>query len=351
MFIDQATIHVKAGDGGNGCVSLRREKYVPRGGPDGGDGGHGGDVVLEGDPNLNTLLHFRKRVNFAAEPGRPGAGKSQTGADGGDCAIRLPLGTVVYDAQTGECLGEINEPGCVLPVARGGAGGFGNEHFKSPTHQTPRYATPGEPGRQRSLRLELKLIADVGLVGMPNAGKSTMLRAVSRATPKVADYPFTTTFPHLGIAELPGEPLRRLVVADIPGLIEGASHGAGLGHDFLRHVERTRVLVHLLDVRPLDGSDPAANHHAVQVELAEYSAALAAKPQIVVFNKIDLVPEAERDAMVEDLRERLGLDDATPLLVASGATRLGVMELLEACWSLMGKAPTPAWSAPGEEHR
>ncbi|MHC4416000.1 MAG: GTPase ObgE [Planctomycetota bacterium] len=305
MLIDQATIFVTAGKGGDGCVSLRREKYVPKGGPDGGDGGRGGSVVLIGDSSLDTLFSFTFSPHFRAQSGRPGQGKSMYGAHGGDCVIPVPLGTMVFDAESSNVLADIAETGQRFVAARGGRGGFGNEHFKSPTNQTPRHATPGEPGQQRTLRLELKLIADVGLIGKPNAGKSTMLRAVSRATPKVADYPFTTRSPQLGITELPGQD-RRLVVADIPGLIEGASAGAGLGHAFLRHIERTVVLVHLLDSAPPDGSDPVASYHAIRRELAEHSQALAAKPEIIALNKIDQIPEPERDDVIERIAGRLG---------------------------------------------
>jgi GTP-binding protein len=343
MLIDRATIHVRAGKGGDGCVSLRREKFRPRGGPDGGDGGRGGDVHLLGDPGLDTLLRFRQQSHFSAQDGRPGSGNSRTGAAGESIDVGVPLGTVATDARSGRVLGEILRGGDRLLVVRGGTGGFGNEHFKSATNQTPRVATPGEPGGAAVLHLELRLIADVGLLGKPNAGKSTMLRAASRATPAVADYPFTTRFPHLGIAELSDG--RRLVIADIPGLIEGASQGAGLGHDFLRHVERTAVLVHLLDVQPSDGTDPAENYGEVRRELALYSESLAAKPEIVVINKIDLIPPRDREARIEALRRHLGLADSTPILVASGATRYGVGELLESCWSALGRGQPPAWAA------
>ncbi len=348
MLIDRATIFVKAGKGGDGCVSLRREKYVPKGGPDGGDGGKGGSVVLVGDPSLDTLLGFTYSPHFKAPKGLQGKGKSMTGADGEDCIIAVPLGTVVYEKDSGAVLVDIDEPGQRFCVARGGRGGFGNEHFKTATNQTPREATPGEPGEERTLRLELKLIADVGLIGKPNAGKSTMLRAVSKATPKVADYPFTTRSPNLGIAELPGEGAeRRLVLADIPGLIEGASQGAGLGHEFLRHIERTTVLVHLVDLAPGDATDPVENYRAIRRELAEYSQALAAKPEIIALNKIDLVAEADRDDLVELVRAELGATDAAETIVTSGATHLGVRELLEACWRAVvkGDRPSAAWGA------
>ncbi|MHC4784757.1 MAG: GTPase ObgE [Planctomycetota bacterium] len=341
MLIDRATIFVRGGKGGDGCVSLRREKYVPKGGPDGGDGGHGGNVVLVGDESLDTLLGFTYSPHFRAAKGQPGRGKSMRGADGDDRVVPVPLGTLAYEAPDGELMGDVSRAGQTLTVARGGKGGFGNEHFKSPTNQTPRCATPGEEGEERTLRLELKLIADVGLVGKPNAGKSTMLRAMSKATPKVADYPFTTRWPNLGIAELGRE--RRLVIADIPGLIEGASSGAGLGHEFLRHIERTTVLVHLLEVAPADGTDPADNYRALRAELAEYSAALAEKPEIVALNKIDLVPPDERQAVIARIGAGLG-PAGGHLRSTSGATHDGIGELLEACWQAVGGGGhEPGW--------
>lgn len=340
MLIDRATIFVRSGKGGDGCVSLRREKYVPKGGPDGGDGGRGGSVVVVGDDSLDTLLGLKYSPHFRAAGGGPGRGKSMRGADADDRLVPVPLGTIVLDAD-GEALGDIREPGQRLVVARGGRGGFGNEHFKSATNQTPRDATPGEPGEERMLRLELKLIADVGLVGKPNAGKSTMLRAVSKANPKVADYPFTTKSPILGVAELSRE--RRLIVADIPGLIEGASAGAGLGHEFLRHIERTSVLVHVIDVAPVDGCDPAEAYRAIRAELAAHSQALADKPEIIVLNKIDLVPEAQRPDLIRRIEADLGCDN--PVRVASGATGEGVADLLDACWHSLARAEPAGWSA------
>ncbi len=348
MLIDRAIIHVRAGNGGNGCMSFRREKFVPKGGPDGGDGGKGGDVVLVGDPALDTLLRFRHAAHFRAENGRHGMGKSRHGAAGGDCVETVPLGTLVFAADTNELLADVSEAGQRIVVARGGQRGFGNEHFKSPVNQAPRQSTPGESGEERSLRLELKLIADVGLVGKPNAGKSTMLRAVSRATPKVADYPFTTRSPHLGIAQLPGD--RRLVIADIPGLIEGAAEGAGLGHEFLRHIERTSLLVHLLDIAPVDGSDPVADYHVVRKELAGYSPALADKPEIIVLNKIDAIPEADREALVEKTERELGISQSDGVRITSGVTGYGVAELLDACWSILGREKRTSeagWGKPG----
>ena len=349
MLIDRAIIFVRAGNGGNGAVSFRREKYIPKGGPDGGDGGDGGSVILLADPHLDSLADLTWHPHRRAEHGENGIRKCMHGADGKDCIVPVPLGTLVFDESTGELIGDLNTAGQSLLVARGGKGGLGNDRFKSPTNQAPRESTPGGEGVERTLRLELKLIADVGLIGLPNAGKSTMLRAVSRATPKVAEYPFTTLQPNLGIAELDAE--RRLVIADIPGLIEGAAHGAGLGHEFLRHVERTSVLVHLLDIAPLDGSDPVANYEAIRRELQEYSADLTAKPEIIVLNKIDLVPEDERAQRINELSRSLSrLTRLAPLRVdrpipVSGATGEGVRAMLEACWDALDKGDPQRWPA------
>jgi GTP-binding protein len=349
MLIDRAIIHVKAGNGGNGAVSFRREKYIPKGGPDGGDGGDGGDVILLADPHLDSLVDLTWHPHRRGEHGENGRGKCMHGADGSDCIVPVPLGTLVFDESTGEAVGDLNVAGQMLLVARGGKGGLGNDRFKSPTNQAPRESTPGEEGVERSLRLELKLIADVGLIGLPNAGKSTMLRAVSRATPKVAEYPFTTLQPNLGIAELDVE--RRLVIADIPGLIEGAAEGAGLGHEFLRHVERTSVLVHLLDVSPLDGTEPVENYKIIRRELSEYSADLTAKPEIIVLNKIDLLPADQRLQRINDLTTALSrLTRLSPLRVdrpiaVSGATGEGVREMLDACWAALDKGDRQRWSA------
>lgn len=337
MLIDQATIFVRAGKGGDGCCSFRREKYIPKGGPDGGDGGDGGDVIFVGDSSVTTLFGIAQRPHYRAPHGEQGRGKSMHGADADDLVVPVPLGTIVFHAETGEQLADISRQGQRVVIAKGGRGGLGNEHFKSATNQTPRESTPGEIGEEFTLRLELKLIADVGLIGKPNAGKSTLLRAVSRAKPKVADYPFTTLSPHLGIAEMSGE--RRMVLADIPGLIEGAAQGAGLGHDFLRHIERTSVLVHLLEIMPLDGSDPASNYEAIRREICEYSMELAEKPEVIALNKIDLVPEGEREERIERIAGRLGMKRGERPLVLSGATGEGVTDLLEACWrELQGSA-------------
>ena len=323
MFVDEAQIWVKAGDGGNGCISFRREKYAPKGGPDGGDGGRGGDVYFEAVEDMNTLLDFTGKHHWRAENGKHGQGKNMYGQDGKDLVIRIPPGTLIYDTDLNLLLKDLNEVGLKVLVCRGGKGGKGNKAFATSTNQAPRFAEPGRPGQERNIRLELKLIADVGLVGMPNAGKSTLLSRCSAARPKIAAYPFTTLEPVLGIVELTG--FRRFVMADIPGLIEGASRGAGLGHDFLRHIERTRVIVHILDIMPTDGSDPVANYHAIRNELAEYSQALAEKEEVIVANKMDLDPDGAR---LEDLRQRLSQD----IVPISAATGQGIKELTEVLW-------------------
>lgn len=332
MFVDRATITVRAGDGGNGCVSFRREKYVPKGGPDGGDGGDGGDVVLLADENINTLLDFQGRPEWKATSGQPGRFKQQYGLAGENLVIKVPPGTMVFNDETGELIVDLG-PGQTHVVARGGRGGRGNDRFKSSTNQAPKTAEPGGIGEKLRIRLELKLIADVGIVGLPNAGKSTLLSVITDARPKIADYPFTTLTPQLGIAEL--DPKRRLVIADIPGLIEGAAEGHGLGHEFLRHVERTRVLVHLVDVAPADGSDPVANYRLIRDELARYSPLLAEKPEIIALNKADLLDAAEVKDAADRFRRELKLGRSEPLLVLSGATRQGTRELLEQLWSMV----------------
>lgn len=333
MFVDRARILVKAGKGGDGKMSFRRVKYNPKGGPDGGDGGKGGDVVLVADEGLNTLIDFRGVYDWKAEPGEPGGSKNCTGANAPDRVIRVPAGTAVYDEETGELLADIG-PGESVVIARGGRGGFGNDHFKTSVNQAPRHATPGEPGEERALRLELKIIAEVGLVGLPNAGKSSLLKTVTRADPKIADYPFTTLSPQLGIASLDHD--RRIVIADIPGLIEGAAQGAGLGHDFLRHIERTRVIVHVLDAQPPDGSSPADNYRAIRKELMEYSALLAEKPEIIALNKLDLIgDESAWDDAVKKLRAELRLDAGHEIVGMSGGIGVGTRELLDKLWAML----------------
>lgn len=327
MFVDEAVINVRSGDGGAGCVSFRREKYVPKGGPDGGDGGDGGSIVFEADPSKDTLLDFAGKHHWRAARGQAGMGKKMSGLTGDDLIIRVPLGTLIYDVDHGTLLADLAEKGRRVTVAHGGKGGKGNWHFRSATNQAPRFAEPGTEGQERNLRLELKLIADVGLVGMPNAGKSTLLRAVSAARPKVADYPFTTLEPQLGIVELIGE--RRMVFADIPGLIEGAQHGAGLGHAFLRHIERTKVIVHLLDLFPMDGSDPAENYRKIRGELEAFSPNLAGKRELIAANKMDL---AVNDEAMEKLRAALPGKEIFPI---SGVSRQGVEKLLEVLWSIL----------------
>jgi GTP-binding protein len=327
MFVDEAIIHIKAGDGGNGCVSFRREKYIPKGGPDGGDGGDGGSIVLVADQNKNTLLDFAGRHHWKAEKGQAGMGKKMYGKHGMDLVIHVPPGTLVYDLDQGILIADLDIPEKKAVIARGGKGGRGNWHFKSSTNQTPRYAEPGTEGQERNVRLELKLIADVGLVGMPNAGKSTLLSVVSAARPKIADYPFTTLDPQLGIAELGQD--RRIVIADIPGLIEGAQHGAGLGHNFLRHIERTKVIVHMLDLYPSDGSDPADNYRKIRNELEAFSPQLASKRELVAANKMDLAIDDE--AITKLQNDLPGLE----IFPISGATRQGIDNLLETLWRML----------------
>ena len=306
-FVDEATIRIEAGDGGNGCLSFRREKFIPRGGPDGGDGGDGGSIYLRGASGLNTLVDFRHHRRFRATRGSGGAGRNRTGKSGDALMIDVPLGTLVWDAATGELIGELTRDDETLVVAQGGKGGLGNTRFKSSTNRAPRRTTPGTPGEQRELRLELQVLADVGLLGLPNAGKSTFLRAVSEARPKVADYPFTTLYPHLGVVRV--EAHRSFVMADIPGLIAGAAQGLGLGVRFLRHLARTRILLHLIDVAPLQpDADPVADARTVIAELARFNPELAARERWLVLNKIDLLPEAEREARCRRIVEELAWD-------------------------------------------
>jgi GTP-binding protein len=320
MFVDQATINVYAGDGGAGAEAFRREKFVPRGGPSGGDGGKGGDVVLVADDQLTTLLDFRYKEHHRAERGQHGEGKDRTGRSGEDLVLRVPAGTYVTDTETGESLGELLEAGDRLVVARGGRGGRGNAAFATPTNRAPREWESGQPGEERRITLELKLIADVGLVGFPNAGKSTLLAAVSAARPKVADYPFTTLQPNLGVVEL--GPGRSFVLADIPGIIEGAHEGKGLGLQFLRHIERTRALAFVI---PSDAEDPAAELETLREELAEYSETLAGKPHCVVVSKADLLGP-------DDAPPELPPGDAWGTFVISSVSGRGVKEWKEAVW-------------------
>ncbi len=333
MFIDQAQIWVKAGDGGHGCVSFRREKYIPKGGPDGGDGGDGGDVYFQAIENLDTLLDFAGKHHWQAENGQPGSGANRSGLSGQDLIIKVPPGTLLYDTDLNLLLKDLSEVGVKVRVCRGGKGGKGNKAFATSTHQAPRYAEPGKPGQERNMRLELKLIADVGLVGMPNAGKSTLISRCSAARPKIADYPFTTLEPVLGIVEL--SDFRRFVMADIPGLIEGAHAGAGLGHDFLKHIERTKILVHIIDIMPADGSDPAQNYHTIRSELEQYSKALAAKSEIIIANKIDLEPDGE---IVAHLKEKLN-SEVYPI---SAVTGQGIRELRELLWQKVKELKVPS---------
>lgn len=302
-FVDEAVITVTAGNGGNGCVSFRREKYVPLGGPNGGDGGDGGNVILLGTDGLNTLIDFQYKTQFKAENGRPGEGRQRTGRGGEDCVIRVPIGTVVYDTATEEAIGDITQPEQALVVAKGGVHGLGNLRFKSSTNRAPRQSKPGQPGESRRLRLELKLLADVGLLGLPNAGKSTFIRAASAARPKVADYPFTTLKPQLGVVRIGVD--QSFVIADIPGLIEGASEGAGLGFQFLRHLARTRLLLHLVDLCPIDDADPEESIRVVAEELQRHSNELGDKPRWLVFNKCDLLDEADAKTQVAAIVDAL----------------------------------------------
>jgi GTP-binding protein len=305
MFIDEARILVKAGDGGNGCMAFRREKYVPRGGPSGGDGGRGGDIVLVANPHQNTLLQFRFNPEHRAQRGRHGEGSNRTGAEGRSIELQVPVGTVVYDEATGERLYDFTSAGETFLVARGGKGGRGNARFATSTHQAPTEHEPGRPGDELRLRLELKLLADVGLVGFPNSGKSTLISRLSAARPKIADYPFTTLEPHLGVVGLDG--YRSFVMADIPGLIEGAHEGAGLGIQFLRHIERTRLLAHLVDVSDASGRLPVEDFHTIMGELAAFSAELAAKPQILVATKMDAAQDPSRVDALRTLAAERGL--------------------------------------------
>jgi len=327
-FVDEARISVEAGKGGNGCLSFRREKYIPRGGPNGGDGGKGGDVLLVTDPALNTLVDFRYQRHYRASSGRPGMGSNRTGANGEDLLIRVPPGTMVFDDETGRCYGELLEEGEQLCVARGGEHGLGNTRFKSSTNRTPRKTTPGTAGEARVLRLELKLIADVGLLGMPNAGKSTFISAVSAARPKIADYPFTTLFPNLGVVRIDTD--ASFVIADIPGLIPGAAQGAGLGTRFLRHLSRTRLLLHIVDVAPLAAAPCKAIDEVrdIAIELESFSPELAARERWLVLNKIDLLAQQDRVQEAENFKSELQWQG--PLFLVSAVSGEGCQDLCAA---------------------
>ena len=326
-FVDEVTMTVEAGDGGNGCVSFRREKFIPFGGPDGGDGGDGGSVSLYADPHLNTLVDYRYSRLFRAQRGENGSGNNKTGAKGEDLLLNVPIGTVALDADTGEFIGDLTQSGQTLLVARGGFHGLGNTRYKSSTNRAPRQSKPGTPGEHRHLRLELKLLADVGLLGTPNAGKSTLISAVSAAHPKIADYPFTTLYPSLGVVKV--GPLSSFVMADIPGLIEGAAEGAGLGIRFLKHLARTHLLLHLVDVSPYsDSGDPIHDVRSIEQELAEYDSELAQRERWLVLNKIDLLPEQERATRQHDIVTALGWGG--PVFTISAAQKLATQELCNA---------------------
>ena len=323
-FIDEVTIRVIAGDGGNGVISFRREKFIPRGGPDGGDGGDGGDVYLVGDENLNTLVDFRHVRTYTAEQGTKGSGRGMTGPGGEDLMVPVPVGTLIFDEDTDEQLGDITEHGQKIKVAQGGWHGLGNSRFKSSTNQAPRKCTPGTPGERRQLRLELKVLADVGLLGMPNAGKSTFIRAVSAARPKVANYPFTTLAPNLGVVRV--GPYQSFVIADIPGLIEGASEGAGLGIQFLKHLSRTQLLLHIVDIAPFGQSDPVDDAKKILVELKKYSEELADKERWLVINKTDLLSAEELELQVKKLTE--ALDWQGPVYTMSALSKTGTQDIV-----------------------
>jgi len=327
MFVDEADIFVISGGGGNGCMAFRREKFIPSGGPSGGDGGHGGSVHMIADASYNTLQHLAGRHHWRAERGQHGMGKKCHGRSGKDLYIKVPPGTIIYDADHGMVLRDLAVEGETVCVASGGRGGRGNVHFKTPTHQAPREWEPGEEGQQRRLHLELKLIADVGLAGLPNAGKSTLVSRLSAARPKIASYPFTTLTPCLGIVEMSG--YRRFVIADIPGLIEGAHEGAGLGDTFLRHIERTRILVHMIDICPLAG-DPCKGFRTIQAELKQYSPMLADKPMIVAANKMDLTGSTEA---LKRLKDELGVE----VIPISAVTGRGLEQLTERIWALLNE--------------
>jgi len=342
-FVDEAFIDIAAGDGGNGCVSFRHEKYKEFGGPNGGDGGRGGHVFAVADPNLNTLVDYRFSRRHEAKRGEHGMGSDMFGAAGDDIVLKMPVGTIITDAETGEVLYELLTPGEMITIAKGGDGGFGNMRFKSAINRAPRQKTPGWPGEKKNLKLELKVLADVGLLGMPNAGKSTLISAISNARPRIADYPFTTLHPNLGVVRV--GPEQSFVVADLPGLIEGASEGAGLGHQFLRHLQRTRLLLHVVDLAPFDGADPVAQAKAIVGELKKYDAALYDKPRWLVLNKLDMVDASERAAKVKDFVKRF--KHKGPVFEISALTREGCDALVKAAYQQV-KAQQVAEQQPVE---
>ena len=343
-FVDEAFIDIAAGDGGNGCVSFRHEKYKEFGGPNGGDGGRGGHVYAVADSNLNTLVDFRYSRHHEAKRGEHGMGSDMFGAAGDDIVLKMPVGTIISDAETGEVLYELLKEGEVITIAKGGDGGFGNMRFKSAINRAPRQKTPGWPGEKKSLKLELKVLADVGLLGMPNAGKSTLISAISNARPRIADYPFTTLHPNLGVVRV--GPEQSFVVADLPGLIEGASEGAGLGHLFLRHLQRTRLLLHVIDLVPFDESvDPVAQAKAIVGELKKYDTALYEKPRWLVLNKLDMVPGDERAARIKDFVKRMRFKG--PVFEISALTREGCEHLVQAVYQHI-KAQQVAEQVPAE---
>jgi len=342
-FVDEATIDVAAGNGGAGCASFRREKFIPFGGPNGGDGGRGGSIYALADLNLNTLIDYRYARRHEARDGEAGRGSDQFGAAGDDIVLRMPVGTILTEVETGQVVAELLVPGERVLICKGGDGGFGNLHFKTSTNRAPRQKTPGWPGEQKKLKLELRVLADVGLLGLPNAGKSTLIAAISNARPKIADYPFTTLHPNLGVVRV--GPEQSFVVADIPGLIEGAAEGAGLGHQFLRHLQRTRLLLHLIDMAPFEeGIDPVAQAKAIVKELKKYDPALHAKARWLVLNKMDMVPVDQRAARVKDFVRRMR--SKTPVFEISALTREGLEPLLKAIYQHLAASkkarPPPA---------
>ncbi|RVT86367.1 Obg family GTPase CgtA [Inhella crocodyli] len=342
-FVDEVTIDVVAGNGGSGCASFRREKFIPFGGPDGGDGGKGGSVFAVADVNLNTLIDYRYARRHEARNGEAGRGSDCNGAASDDIVLRMPVGTIIRDLETDEVIAELLEPGVKVLIAKGGDGGFGNLHFKTSTNRAPRQKTPGWPGEAKTLKLEMRVLADVGLLGQPNAGKSTLIAAVSNARPKIADYPFTTLYPNLGVVRV--GPEKSFVMADIPGLIEGAAEGAGLGHQFLRHLQRSRLLLHLVDFAPLDENvDPVAEAKAIVAELKKYDEALYNKPRWLVLNKVDMVDAAEREAKVKDFIKRFKWKGK--VFTISGLTREGCEDLLRAIYDHVKAEKAP----PVKEH-